>query len=372
MTTRSMPRQLGLGLALVTIVLSVAPAVARTPTGELQAMIGEVNAILTDAATEGRPRERVSSILDLVERRFAFRVAAAAALGQPWGRLTPAGQSEFVGLFAETVERAFVMALATKARIDDGLDVSYRSEAISGDEAMVLTTIAARAGDLPLGYRMVRSGESWLIADVVLDGISFVDNYRAQFDRVIRTSSYQDLVARMQAKRLDVPEWWPDARVTRVHEVVAGVREPSAPPTPVVDAAVATARIEARPIAAPLQPPSQVSRPALGEIRESPSDALPAAVSLTPSVTPSHSPRTTYWLQAGAFRDAERVSRLASALHALKLTVLASEAEVQAGGERVRVTRVRVGPFANAGDALAALVELHRRGHEAFLAIDRD
>src|SRR5687767_1053058 len=134
-------------LALVMIGLACAPAAARTPTDEIRGTIAEVNRILADPATEHRPQERVSAILDVVDPRFAFQEVAEVALGEPWGRLTPAAQAEFVTLFADLFERAFVMALASKVRPADGLDVRYQSESVNGGEATVLTTVSGRRGD---------------------------------------------------------------------------------------------------------------------------------------------------------------------------------------------------------------------------------
>jgi phospholipid transport system substrate-binding protein len=48
--------------------------------------------------------------------------------------------------------------------------------------------------------RLVRRGERWLVHDVVVGGVSLVGNYRAQFDRIIRTSSYDDLVKRLRTR----------------------------------------------------------------------------------------------------------------------------------------------------------------------------
>jgi phospholipid transport system substrate-binding protein len=42
--------------------------------------------------------------------------------------------------------------------------------------------------------RRERRGDRWLIYDVTLDGVSLIGNHRAQLDRVIRRSSYPDLV----------------------------------------------------------------------------------------------------------------------------------------------------------------------------------
>jgi phospholipid transport system substrate-binding protein len=42
--------------------------------------------------------------------------------------------------------------------------------------------------------------EGWKIYDVVVENISLVNNYRAQFNRIIRQSSYEDLIKRIEQK----------------------------------------------------------------------------------------------------------------------------------------------------------------------------
>jgi phospholipid transport system substrate-binding protein len=383
-----------LALALILITLASAPAAARTPTDDLRSAMAEVNRILSDPTTEGRPQDRVSAILDVVDHVFAFREAAEIALGQPWGRLTPAEQSEFVSLFADLVERTFVMAIASKARLDDGLDVRYRSESISGREATVITTVADRGGnDLPISYRMLRRADQWLITDVILDGVSFVNNYRAQFDRVMRTTSFQDLIARMQARRLDAPEWWPEPRPARPRPMVASAGAPSESPTVAVGPEADGPRV----VVAPVEPPpsrpepvrtvEQTSTPAPPNprepAREPPRSVASAAAAIAPPPAPvgpvapaptsaARPGRIAYWVQAGAFRDVQRASQLESALVALKLSVAKRPTELSSAGGRVSLTRVQVGPFSSQAAALAAVGELRKRGYATFVIVDRE
>jgi len=48
---------------------------------------------------------------------------------------------------------------------------------------------------------MLRRGDRWLVYDVVIEGISLIANYRAQFNKIITTASYQELVRRMKTKQ---------------------------------------------------------------------------------------------------------------------------------------------------------------------------
>jgi phospholipid transport system substrate-binding protein len=46
---------------------------------------------------------------------------------------------------------------------------------------------------------MTKAGANWLVHDVVVDGVSLIENYRAQVAHVLRASSYAGLVARLRS-----------------------------------------------------------------------------------------------------------------------------------------------------------------------------
>jgi phospholipid transport system substrate-binding protein len=72
---------------------------------------------------------------------------------------------------------------------------------VTRDRAGVRTVIVGRGGrQIRLDHWMVQQGNRWLVRDITIDGVSLITNYRAQFDRVMRASSYRDLVVRMQER----------------------------------------------------------------------------------------------------------------------------------------------------------------------------
>jgi phospholipid transport system substrate-binding protein len=77
--------------------------------------------------------------------------------------------------------------------------VQYVAERVDGDYATVRAQIVTSKGtQVPVEARVVRRGERWLMYDVLIENVSLVASYRSQFDRVIRTSSYEDLVRRLK------------------------------------------------------------------------------------------------------------------------------------------------------------------------------
>jgi len=51
-----------------------------------------------------------------------------------------------------------------------------------------------------VGYRLKHVNGQWKVYDAVVENISIVNNYRSQFDRVISSSSYEELVKRLREK----------------------------------------------------------------------------------------------------------------------------------------------------------------------------
>ena len=74
--------------------------------------------------------------------------------------------------------------------------------AVDGDYATVRARVVTKQrGDIPVDARMIRRGDRWLIYGIAVENISLIANYRAQFDRIIRSATYQDLVTRLKTKR---------------------------------------------------------------------------------------------------------------------------------------------------------------------------
>ncbi len=186
--------------ALAFVLLGTPPASAG-PTERLRDFFAAVNTVLADPETQDKPLERVARICRLVAEVAAVNEAAAVALGREWQARTPVEREEFVALFAELLERAYVGRLAGRGSVSNGVRIAYLGESVAGDEATVQTSLDARDGGKALvEYRMVRRQGRWRVRDLVLDGVSTIENYRAQFRRILRQVSYQELVGKVKAK----------------------------------------------------------------------------------------------------------------------------------------------------------------------------
>ena len=188
-------RQMAIHLLTAAVVFLVAatPGWAGAPTETVKEYTDAVVKVLEDPAL--KTSDRRAAVRKLATEAFDVQETARRALGPHWQQRTPAEREEFVGLFADLLERTYI------AKIDlyGGERLKFNDEKIDGDTAAVRGKVTTKQGtDVPVDARMHKKGERWLIYDVSIEGISLISNYRAQFDRIIRTSSYGDLVKRLR------------------------------------------------------------------------------------------------------------------------------------------------------------------------------
>ena len=104
--------------------------------------------------------------------------------------------------FAPLVQ--YSAAYIAKIEQYSGEKVTYAGDSVSAGAATVKTRFTTSKGaDVPIDYRMLAKGDRWLVYDVNIEGISLIGNYRTQFNKIIQTSSYQDLVTKMKTRQTD-------------------------------------------------------------------------------------------------------------------------------------------------------------------------
>jgi phospholipid transport system substrate-binding protein len=368
-------------IALAVVSLSFHEAWATTPTAELRAFFADATLILTDPETDRKHAERLGAIRAITRQIFDIREAAKLSLGPAWRDRSEAEREEFAHLYADFLERAFIAWIAARAQIDGGPRVSYLGESVGGGQATVRTTVLGRNGrDLPLEYRMLERGDRWAVCDVVIDGVSLAANYRAQFARVIQSSSYPDLVQQLRDKvAAPPPAVLASAEPVVPESATAPVaRERAAQERPVptlphvagttrdTDATLRMDAARGRPTGAswgPMTPrePAPVTPPAKTRIEPGGPQTVTSA---SPAAELSR-PRS-YWVQVGAFKSFGAAMRLASLLRGEKSVALDRWAVVLEPGPAL--ARVRVGPFADRAEATSNLRELASRGFKPFIA----
>ena len=136
----------------------------------------------------------------VISARFDFAEMAKRSLGQQWQRRTAEEQAEFVKLFTDLLEDAYV----SKMESYNGEKVLYTRENQDSDSVEVDTKIATKKGEeYSINYKLHQSKGEWKVYDVVIENVSLVNNYRSQFNRILANSSFNDLVQRIKEKQLN-------------------------------------------------------------------------------------------------------------------------------------------------------------------------
>jgi phospholipid transport system substrate-binding protein len=180
---------------------AVAPAWAGAPLDQLRLQVDRVLKVLEDPELKkpDKAKDRRLAVRKIANDIFDFNETAKRSLGRHWQARTPAEQTEFVQLFSDLLERSYL----SKIELYGGEKIQYLSDAVeNGDQAKVQTKIVTKgSSEIPIEYRMHKKGDRWLVYDVIIEGVSLVSNYRTQFNKIIQTSSFQELVKKMKSKQ---------------------------------------------------------------------------------------------------------------------------------------------------------------------------
>jgi len=182
------------------LVLCGPHAEAGPPTDQLKQRVDEVIRVLDDPSLKAQPAQRHAAIRKIAENIFDYPNTARRALGTHWNARTPEERKEFVALFADLLDRAYL----SKIDLYQGEKVRYTNEAVDGDEVTVKTMLLTPRGtSIPVDYRMHLVDGRWLVYDVIIEGVSLVSSYRQQFNKIIVTESYPSLLQKLRSKQAE-------------------------------------------------------------------------------------------------------------------------------------------------------------------------
>lgn len=185
----------------------LAASVARAQDGPGSARVRAVNdaivALLRQKPEPGSAAEKqvTAEISKAVGGFLDVGALGQSALADHWGKLSRAQQAEFSKLLASLVENSYVRAL--RANLD--YEVKYQGETMRGADRVVTTEVTAvrngRPQTIGIEYVLRPSGETLRAVDVITDGVGIVENYRAQFNKIIAKEGFDGLLERMRKKQ---------------------------------------------------------------------------------------------------------------------------------------------------------------------------
>jgi phospholipid transport system substrate-binding protein len=184
--------------AVVLTGVAAQSASAGQATEAMRGTIDEVLRVLADKDLKqpAKANERRQLLEKVVGERFDYEEMSRRSLGASWGNLSDKEKQEFVALF----QTLLVNTYADKIESYTGDGVQVLNERNEKEYAEVRTKVLTGKTEIPLDYRLLNKGSGWRVYDVVVDGVSLVNNYRGQFSKILRNGSYADLVDQLRKK----------------------------------------------------------------------------------------------------------------------------------------------------------------------------
>ena len=174
----------------------------EAPTVVVRGTIDEVIRLVSDEGlkTPDQATHRRQLLEEIIGQHFDFEEMAKRSLAAHWRNRSEAEHQEFATLFQSLLSKTYASKIENYA----GEKVQYLKERLKDSYAEVQTIIVSNKTEIALDYRLLLKDGDWRVYDVVVDGVSLVKNYRVQFDRIIRDSSYEELVKTLRDKSGDI------------------------------------------------------------------------------------------------------------------------------------------------------------------------
>jgi phospholipid transport system substrate-binding protein len=186
--------------ASVLVLLATSPgAHAASALETLKTDVNNVLAVLRDPTLKvpSATRLREERVRTVAEPMFDELELSRRSLARNWERLNPDQQRKFVKLFRQVLEKAYMDRVLSYT---DQQIVFDREIALSQDRAEVETRIISSSNQVPVTYRLLLKDGTWKVYDVVIEGVSLVQNYRSQFNQILAKDSPRQMLAILQKK----------------------------------------------------------------------------------------------------------------------------------------------------------------------------
>ncbi len=193
-----------IGLWAATAVAFPAPAPAQEmlgPSAVIEELIERALAVLNDPNLD-KP-QRIAALEEIALDRFDFRTMSKLVLARNWKRFTPAQQEEFQTEFKDYLSTSY------GSRIDrfnqERVRITGEREEPRGDVTVLSVVVGGEFNNASVNYRLRNRSGRWLVIDVMIEGISFVSNYRDQFREVLGNGGPEHLLERLREKNRKEP-----------------------------------------------------------------------------------------------------------------------------------------------------------------------
>jgi phospholipid transport system substrate-binding protein len=187
------------GIGILMLFLLSIPVYADVPLDTVHANVDKVLEVLRDPKLkpEAAKEIKVERLRSIYKGMFDQAELSRRALSRNWSRLNTDQQKEFIQLFEQILEKAYIDKILsyTNEKI-----VFYRETHLSENQVEVQTKIITSSKEIPIFYRVIMSDGTWKVYDVVVENVSLVLNYRTQFNEILAKNTPVQLMDILRKK----------------------------------------------------------------------------------------------------------------------------------------------------------------------------
>jgi phospholipid transport system substrate-binding protein len=183
-----------LALSLLTL-----PVYAGAPLDTVQANVNKVFDVLRDPKLKGDSAKEIKKekLRVIYGQMFNEVELARRTLARNWNELNPAQQQEFIRLFRQVLENAYIDKILSYT---NEKTVFSREIMPSTEQAEVQTKIITSSREIPIFYRVILKDGAWKVYDVVVENVSLVQNYRSQFKSILASHTPDQMLETLRKK----------------------------------------------------------------------------------------------------------------------------------------------------------------------------
>lgn len=193
-----MKKRLALFNILMIFILSV-PVCAGEPMTAVEGTVNRVLDVVRNPKLKGPNANSVKTekLRVIYKDMFDEMEFSRRTLQRNWIKFTPEQRKEFVDLFEQILEKAYLDKILdyTSAKI-----IFYKETMASEDKAEIQSKIVTSSKEIPIFYRMILKNGKWKVYDVVVENVSLVQNYRTQFSEILASGTPEKLLETLRQK----------------------------------------------------------------------------------------------------------------------------------------------------------------------------
>ena len=165
-----------------------------TPMGRVKDSVGKVITILKDKSIDRE--ESWKKIAAVIDDGFDFRSMSQSVLATNWKKATPEERERFTEFFSQYIEETY----RSRIQAYTNEEIIYKDEVIRGKRAVVETIIKTDNSEIPVNYKLKNNDGEWYAYDVVVEGVSLVNNYRNTFAVIVKNEGMDGLMSDIQRR----------------------------------------------------------------------------------------------------------------------------------------------------------------------------